>query len=134
MTGFLLQRRATLHIPDTGPKHEEEKGHLFIVLTNVCPEGDHLLVPVCSEHKRCDRTCLLGSGDHSFIKKPSYVAYSHARRYSADVLIKRVTESDITYRGLLKDQIFAMVCNGLMESRLTPLAMKTYFASTVKKA
>jgi hypothetical protein len=132
MIGFLLLRRATLHIPGTGPQQEEEKGHLFIVLTDACAEGDHLLVPVCSEHKRSDRTCLLGVGDHPFIKKPSYVAYALAKRYSGSSLIQRVTEGDVTYRRLLDEKVFARVCAGLMESRLTPMAMKTYFSSTTE--
>lgn len=132
MTEFVLQRRATLHIPDTGPRHEEERGHLFIVLTNACSVGDHLLVPVCSQHKRCDHACLLGAGDHNFIKKPSYIAYSHARRYSGSSLAQRVIDGDVTYRGLLKEQVFALVCAGLKESRLTPLAMKLYFSSIEK--
>lgn len=129
MGKFVLTRRACLHIPHTGPMHDHQRGHLHIVLTDVCEEGKHLLAPICTAHKRCDRTCLLGEGDHKFIVHLSYVAYSLARTYEAAVLIKRVSDGDISYRGLLDEALFGRICLGLMKSPMTPLNVKTYFGN-----
>lgn len=127
MTSPVFTRGATLHILNTGPSHEPQRGHLHVILTNKCGDGHFLLVPVCSQHEKCDRTCLLGVGDHPFIVKPTFVYYSHADIYPEANLVKRLTEGDITFREQFDPKVFALICNGLTESRMTPPKFKKYY-------
>ena len=125
MRGLFQPFRAhTLHIPETGP---DGQGHLFVILTETCPAGLNLLVPICSQRGKFDPTCLLGVGDHDFIKHPSFVMYSRLRLFEAKNLVKRVNDGSISYEGMLDAKVFAYVASGVETSRFTALKMKEYF-------
>ncbi len=76
MPNFVPVRGDTLLILGTGPANDPDRGHLFILLTNVCSEGAILLAPIRSVRGQHDRTCLLGVGDHRFLKGPSWISYA----------------------------------------------------------
>ncbi len=78
-----------------------------------------MLVPVCSMRDKCDRTCLLGRGDHDFIKHDSFVAYNLMRLYSSSHLIAQVSGRVISYEGLIEEKIFARIHDGVRNSRLS---------------
>lgn len=44
---YQVLKKGTLLIP-SGPTHDPDKKHLFVVCTDVCAEGRHLLVPINS--------------------------------------------------------------------------------------
>ncbi len=122
---FVPVKQLTVHIPNTGAT-----GHLFIILTNKCANGQHLLVPVCTQRKKFDRACLLGKGDHKFINDPSYIQYSNAALYESQILIKQVNSGVISYEGLLDEKVFAHVCNGVENSvHITPLHLEYYLTN-----
>ena len=125
---FAPIRRMTLWIPGTGPSHDPERGHLFIILTDPCPAGMNLLVPVCSAGPKSDTTCLLGAGDHPFLKKKSFVAYHLLNTYAATPLVEQEQKKIIRCKGLLDEKIFALVCSGVQTSRSSPPIYKRYFA------
>ncbi len=84
MSLFVPYRRATLLIP-SGPAHDPDRKHLFIVLTDPAQvleytEKYSLLVGVASVQTDLphDPTCLLDAGDHEFIRHKSYVHYARA--------------------------------------------------------
>ena len=111
-----LVRSATIHIPNTGSVRDRAGGHLFIVLTRTCSNGQNLLVPVCTDRGRADRTCLLGVGDHPFIRSPSFIMYAHLALYDAQVLHDGVKSNAFGAEGLLEERIFARVCMGVSQS------------------
>ena len=121
-------RSQTLHIPETGAT-----GHLFVVLTDTCEEGHNLLVPICTARKVYDKTCILGAGDHEFIKHLSYVMYARLEKYEAADLIKQVNAGVISYRGLLDEKLFALVSAGVEQSDLAPPNMQAYFRAQMKQ-
>lgn len=124
MDVFFPVRQTTLHIPNTGPRNQ---GHLFVILTNSCKNKQHLLVPICSVRPGCDRTCLLGKGDHKFIRHLSYVDYSNAGLFDTKILIKRVQDGTFSYEGLMPDKVFALICLGVLNSRhMTPRLRRYY--------
>lgn len=116
---FIPRRSFRLHIPNTGPDRDPGRGHLYIILNDVCKDGNHLLVPVCSMRDKCDRTCLLGRGDHDFIKHDSFVAYNLMRLYSSSHLIAQVSGRVISYEGLIEEKIFARIHDEVRNSRLS---------------
>jgi hypothetical protein len=70
-----VKKSQTLLIPSGS------KSHLFVVLTEACPEGNILLVSFSTIHEErfYDDTCTVETGEHSFIKNPSYIEYRKAR-------------------------------------------------------
>ena len=122
---FVPYRRATLLYP-SGPAHDPERNHLFIVLTDPAEvldfSGKHsLLVGVSSIYSGVpyDPACELHRGDHEFIKHKSYVIYAGARVELAQKLVNGVKEGILIPKGMLAEDIFARVCHGLTQSRFT---------------
>lgn len=125
MSGFSIIKRATFLIPTIEARSSH---HLFIVITNKCTLGNHLLIPICTKHRGCDQSCLLGKGDHdSFIVHDSYVCYARADLYNHEELRKKVKAGDIRYKDMLDERIFGFVCNGVITSKFTPPKMKKYY-------
>lgn len=107
---FFPRASFTVHIPNTGPT-----GHLFVIITDTCDAGQNLIVPVCSikSYRTHDATCTLHVGDHPFVKHPSYIAYELMTRHSSPELIDKVRTGVMTYKGVLRSEIFARVCAGV---------------------
>lgn len=122
-----LKKGDTLHILNTGPSHAQQIGHLHIILTNECTDGNHLLVPISTKRPNCDTTCLLGKGDHPFIVHDSFVFYARTQIYPAKHIKERIINGDITRRDPFEERVFGYICKGLLESRhLPPIAQKYY--------
>lgn len=115
---FYPFRRATLLVP-SGPAHDPERKHLFIILTDRCPEEDTvLMVDVCRiKDAYHDSTCTLNVGDHEFIRQPSFVNYRRARIEAANALIIGVERQVMVPKGTIAEDIFARICYGLLQSR-----------------
>ena len=79
-------RRGTILVP-SGPVHDPDKKHLFVVLTDPCPTaGDVLMVNVSTIRHGHDPACKLFAGDHPFIRRDSFVEYVRARIEAAGKL------------------------------------------------
>ncbi|MBI3525237.1 MAG: hypothetical protein HY066_12100 [Betaproteobacteria bacterium] len=132
MSLFVPYRRATLLIP-SGPAHNPNQKHLFILLTNPVSNAaggqDVLLVGVSSVRpgQPHDQTCLLYSGDHASIIHESYVSYRLARIEDAQKLVNGVKQGILTARDMLDGAIFARVCHGLAVSRHTAPKILTFY-------
>lgn len=119
----------TLLLP-SGTFESPDKKHLFIIMTKVCPNGQHLLLSSSSIKAgvKYDATCELETGCHSFITKPSYIVYAKTALVRSDLLIKCVDGWLYTPKERLADDVFARVCAGVNASPFTPRGMKKYFA------
>lgn len=133
MSLFVPYRRATLLIP-SGPAHDPDRKHLFIVLADPLQvlqytEKHSLLVGVASIQPDVphDSTCLLGAGDHEFIRHRSYVHYARARIEPSQGILNGVKQGKLVPKAMLVDQTFARVCKGLVESRFTPLRVVAFY-------
>lgn len=134
---FWPAKRATLLIP-SGPDHDLDRKHLFILLTDPIPAPDMgakqvLLVGIATRNSNLphDPTCLLYPGDHPFIIRESYVNYRFARIEEADKLATGVQKGMFVPKGTIDTGIFARVCQGLVDSRhTTPKVLRFYQAST----
>lgn len=131
---FQPLRSLTLWIPNTGPANDPSRGHVFVILTNTCADGKNLLVPVCTRRTKFDSTCLLGKGDHEFIKEPSFVFYAGLQTREAAVLKKQADDDIITYKGILDKKLFALVCAGVEQSRFSPPKFVHYFNAQTAKS
>jgi len=133
MSLFVPYRRATLLIP-SGPAHDPDRKHLFIVLTDPAQVLDYsekqsLLVGVSSISADLphDPTCLLHAGDHEFIRHRSYVHYARALVQPSQSILNGVKKGVLVPKALLVSEIFARVCKGLVESRFTPPIVVSFY-------
>jgi hypothetical protein len=123
---FLPLRRASILIP-SGPEGDQERKHLFILLTdpykNINMDDSWILMVSLSTIRTGvphDPTCILYVGDHPFIKHESYVFYQKARLENADKILRGVKSGQLIPQDPIDRSVFARVCKGLQESRLTP--------------
>lgn len=54
------------------------RSHLYIALTDPDADGNFVIANVTSQEQGKDQSCVLGAGDHPFIKKESVINYAEA--------------------------------------------------------
>lgn len=130
MTSFFLPyQKATILIP-SGPDHDPDRLHLFILLTNPkTADKQNLIVSISSyTGNHCDSTCLLDIGDHSFIKKRSFVDYARARIVEADKLCSGVRKGILKSMGPISPEVFDKITEGLLRSPRTALKIINFIS------
>lgn len=130
---FVPYRRATLLVP-SGPAHDSERKHLFVVLTDPAevleyPGKHSLLVGIASIYPEIphDPACELYAGDHEFIRHKSYVEFARAAIEQSQKLVNGVKRGELVAKAMLAEEIFARVCKGLTESRFTAPRILTFY-------
>lgn len=96
--------------------------HLFVITTDACPQGKHILVNLTSikPGRSIDTTCVVQPGEHPFVVRDSYVVYRSAQMLSAQK-IGQMVDSWVYRKGQpatepLTDKILA----GFSASQFTP--------------
>lgn len=101
--------------------------HLFIVCSDACEEGNHVLVSITGwTNHLCDGTTKLGKGDHPFLHKDSYVLYRKARVESSEAISKGVESGLFDCKDDISAQLVEKIMKGLCESIHTPKKVKKY--------
>jgi len=132
MSLFVPLKRATLLIP-SGTENDKDRKHLFVLLTD--PQDDDagnkcvLLVSLSTVKPNLphDKTCILYQGDHPFIKRESYVVYQMARIEEVAKILRGVKSGQLVAQAPMDGAIFARVCKGFEESRLTPPKLLDFY-------
>ena len=106
-----------------------DKKHLFVTLTNACPNGQHLLISICSimPGRFHDPACEIAIGEHEFITKPSYVEYRFPTTRPGTLITKCVEGWMYHQKEDLEDLLFDRVCHGVEESEFIPKWALDYF-------
>lgn len=137
MSLFVPFKRATLLIP-SGPTHDPERKHLFVLLTDPIESPDYqgkqvLLVSIASVHKNLpyDTTCIIQPTEHRFIKHESYVFYAKARIEAANALLRGVKSGQLIPHDLMNDGLIQRIANGLLQSPHTTPKILRFYALTV---
>jgi len=134
MTVFQPVRRATLLIP-SGPVHDHDRKHLFIVLTDPVEDpfnGRKVSVLLTSlstldiayPH---DPTCILHPGDHPFVIRNSYVSFRDSRIIETAKIINGVETGVFVVKDLMDSRIVDRICDGLSNSPQTAEKIKRFF-------
>lgn len=107
------------------------KNHLFVVLTEACPEGNVLLVSFSTirEERFYDSTCIVTPGEHPFIKKPSFIEYRKARIEKASHVVKCREATYWFPHEPVSNELFTRICMGILDSPHTPKRIKDYYRS-----
>lgn len=125
---FKPSKGCALLIP-SGTASNPDSKHLFIVLTNPCDGGFHLLVSVSSvkSGRAHDSTCLLKPGEHPFIERQSYVFYARPRQLGHTGIMRCVASGLYVLKELCAENMLERVRNGVGLSAMTPRWAKEYF-------
>jgi hypothetical protein len=138
MSLFVPLKRATLLIP-SGPSGDVNRRHLFTLLTDPYPDGTDkssvLLVSIATVRPNVphDPSCILYPGDHEFVKRNSYVVYQKARLEEANKLLRGVNNGELVAHVPMDGAVFARVCKGLEESRLTPAKFLVFYRNATAR-
>lgn len=122
MTPFVPTKRNVLLWPSPSAYSKEDILHLHVVLTDVFEvEGglpSVILVSLSGETDEFefDKTCLLETGCHPNITKPSYVFYAKIRVESVLQMRQLLKVSAIFQRPDVSDELFAKIAAGVAES------------------
>lgn len=123
---FQAVKRATLLYPS--PSHNDpNKKHLFIILTDPCGPANQVLLASVSTVRgnNHDKSCILTSEDHEFCCDESFVAYAFCRTEPAAKLVKGVESNYFSDKGLIGEDAFKRIVDGLKKSKHTkPFALQ----------
>ena len=116
----------------SGPAHDRDRFHLFIVCTE--PVGElleQLVVGVTSlkDGYPHDPSCYLYVGDHSFISRKSWVFYRAAKIVPGDKLAIGVADGQFLQREILDQDVFDRVCHGIITSDETRQRIRTFYCN-----
>lgn len=122
---FTAEKTATVLIP-SGPDGD----HLFVISTDRCPGGKHLLLNLSSakEGLAHDATCEVGVGEHPFVTKPSFIAYRHAQVQAGERIEKLVNGWYYKAHQPASEELTARALAGVSQSIFTPRFVITYVA------
>lgn len=111
----------------SGTYHDPGAKHLFIVCTDECDQGNHVLVSITGwTNQLYDGTTRLGKGDHPFLYKDSYVFYRKARIESSTVISNGIEAGHFDVKDPMSDEWVKKIMDGLCKSPHTPRKIKKY--------
>jgi hypothetical protein len=125
---FNPTKKATLRMP-SGPPADPDRLHLWILLTDICPAGAHLLVSTSTlkEGRFHDPCCIIEPGEHRRIKLRSWIEYRRCKVILSTSLINGEAAWLYHADDLVTDGLFERICAGLMDSEHTAIRNKRYF-------
>lgn len=121
---FMARKKATLLVP-SGPTGM----HLFVIITNPCPNGFHLLLPISSVKAGIahDEACVFDGGEHPFVDRKSFVLYRAADQKRQDMIERGVIKGLFIPKVDMPDEPFAAICAGIVRSDfIKPWAVEFY--------
>lgn len=121
-------RGDALLIP-SGPPHDPDRRHLFVVATDACADADHLLIGISTIRPGIyhDPACVLAAGSHPFITAPSYVEYRYARRDSARHIGNCVDRGLFVLREPLEAGALRLICDGVEVTAHISRGLRSYY-------
>ena len=105
----------------------QAKPHLWFVLTEPYgTPGRVVAVMLRSARRFTDKTLVLNTGDHPFVRRESSVQYSTARWFAVQALQKAFRDGRCSLQVDMSPALLARVREGLMKSPFTVNAIREY--------
>jgi hypothetical protein len=125
---YVVARGNTLLIPSGTPR-EPDKKHLFVVLTDECKDGFHLLVSISTIRPNVfhDPACIIKAGEHPFIAMDSYAAYRLSQTTGAAHIVKCVDGWLYMKKEPASDVLLQRLCDGVETSQFAPARIQNYY-------
>jgi hypothetical protein len=111
----------------SGTYDDPDRKHLFVVCTDECDEGNHILVSITGwTNHLCDATTRLGKGDHPYLYKDSYIFYRKARIESSATILAGIESGAFDEHDPMPDTWVKKIMDGICKSIHTPRKVKKY--------
>ena len=115
---FLPFPKATVLVA-SGPDHDPDRKHLFVLLTHGLGEQEEVLLVSLSSIVNGvphDPSCVLQPGDHPFVKRPTSIRYDKPRYLPRKSLLAAVKQGVFVPHDPVSDQLYDRICAGLLAS------------------
>lgn len=131
---YIAARGHTLLIP-SGTQIDPDKKHLFYVVTDLCADGEHLLIPMSSIKPKIfhDTTCIIKAGEHPFASVDSFAFYRMARTTKGNLITKCVEGWVYMKKEEATEALIHRVCEGVPVSDFTPKRIVDYYEKNKPK-
>lgn len=125
---YIAVRSAGLLIP-SGSVADPDRLHFHAILTNVCSKGRHLIGPIGTIYKDQfhDDTCVIGKGEHPFIKHPSYFIYRRLTILDSAHITRCIDGWVYKKQPNLSAALIKRICEGISKSDFTPGFAEEYW-------
>jgi hypothetical protein len=125
---YLPSKGCTLLIP-SGTIFNPDGRHLFVVLTNPCEGGLHVLASISSvkPNRSYDSTCVLQAGEHPFLDRQSFVFYAKIQQVPHAGIIRCVKSGLYIPKENCDATVLKRIGEGVTESPMAPRWAKEYF-------
>jgi hypothetical protein len=113
----------------SGPLADPERKHLWVVLTDPCPQQSNLLVSICSlrPDRFHDPACVIEAGEHPRISHKSWVEYRRSHIARAGALVNGEKAWLYKQDAPVCDELFERITTGLLRSDHVPERVKRYY-------
>lgn len=105
--------RCTLLVP-TPLAHRQGLNHLMLVITDPVniPPPSVIVAPLNSHFDGCDESCILETGDHSFIVRKSFVNFKESRIREVSKIVSGVEKKVFSPHDDISEIVHKKVCEG----------------------
>lgn len=118
---FVPSKKKALLMP-SGPAHDLDRKHLFVILTEASKTGHYLLVPISSikEGRFYDPTCEVATGEHPFVTTKSSLEYRFIQLKHGTAIIKGIESTLFIEKEAISESLYQRICAGITVSRHIP--------------
>jgi len=113
-------------LPGTGPAHDRARPHMCVVVADDARNGDYLVIPICSAHSQCDRTCVFDSSHTVHVEHESHASY-----FEAKACPKKGFSERFEYVGELPQPLLKQVLKGIEASLETEPRFRERYQAVV---
>jgi hypothetical protein len=120
MVAPTLAAGSVIRVHGTGPLQGRDRAHLFVI-AHVKENGDAVIIPICSEHLKCDRTYVISPHLSRIpISHDSYFAYYQTKIVVLRSYQNKIEAADIEFILQLTADELGPVLRGLVKSDDAP--------------
>jgi len=122
-----LPGRGYTFLMPSGPG--EDQKHLYILLTDKCPNNLHLAVSIQSVYpgEYYDPACVFAGGEHPFVTHLSWVAYHRAALLSHSKIAAMVENFEYRLKSPASEQMLRRIEAGLFVSKRASKKIRLYY-------
>lgn len=131
---------AVIRLPGTEAYMSAANKSHNCVIVGETPQGNLLLIPICTYRSRCDCTCVIDRNDAILdskkraVEHKSFAAYYEAKLVSKKAYIKRINNNEIAYLGCITSLLLARINDGFSISSEVKGHISTAYKSMLQNA
>ncbi len=105
-------------------KHVKTDPHLWVIISDPAKNSSVVTVNVTSQHIEKDQSCVIQSGEHSFVTKESVILYPEARVVLKSQILSGIQSGLLKNHNRVSQPLLARIRTGAAKTKDLPLAAK----------